>query len=651
MKKELAEDLDFIKKNMPANPVEAERIEKDLREVLVKRPSSVQPTPKTTKTELPSAKMKGKGSKAPLMVVLLLLLIAAGAAGYYEFTAKRDLDHELEVARDQKSKFLFVEARRTIESFLAKTLSPKQKDRAREFLNIELEAAQASWLRERKDREEADARKATEQMRALVALIEEDRQNRPAIALQRARELREFAEKHKDAEYVKKAEDLAQTLEQYVGGAFALKSQATQLEKEGKLRDAALLIDRLLTEYPNTDPAREALFPIEIVTRPTGVRVTSIRSGLVLGETGDVPVRYRMKPTEAVRLLFEKTGYLPAERDVKDKSVGRIQVDLQDKKEQWVLPLGMSITSEPAVQGEMVFVTGGIRIFAVKTNPKRVAWYETVDGTIEGSAKAGPDRVFVGTSAQLLIAIDPKLTENRKVWKYETGDRVSSMPGLSPDGAMVYIGTFDKVLHAVSAATGEGKWKRELPYETRMEPVTSEGLVIVACADGTILGVKGPTPEDEVWKAKVDNTATSMIMADGVLYVAGSDPAVYAFDPKRGTRLWRTKMTSAVTGRVARVGGAVCAAGREGRVFLLDAMTGENMWTYDAQGPIQGGVAAAGSLVLFGSDDQSVYAYDVGLRTLAWKLKVKGKVRMAPVAGKGAAYFGNDEGVYSVELN
>jgi outer membrane protein assembly factor BamB len=274
-----------------------------------------------------------------------------------------------------------------------------------------------------------------------------------------------------------------------------------------------------------------------------------------------------------------------------------------------------------------------------------------VEGTIEGSAKAGPDRIFVGTSAQLLIAIDPKLSENRKVWKYETGDRVSSMPGLSPDGAMVYIGTFDKVLHAVSAATGEGKWKRELPYETRMEPVTSEGLVIVACADGTILGVKGPTPEDEVWKAKVDNTATSMIMADGVLYVAGSDPAVYAFDPKRGTRLWRTKMTSAVTGRVARVGGAVCAAGREGRVFLLDAMTGENMWTYDAQGPIQGGVAAAGSLVLFGSDDQSVYAYDVGLRTLAWKLKVKGKVRMAPVAGKGAAYFGNDEGVYSVELN
>ena len=34
-----------------------------------------------------------------------------------------------------------------------------------------------------------------------------------------------------------------------------------------------------------------------------------------------------MKPTESVRLLFEKVGYASVERDVKDKSVGRIQVD------------------------------------------------------------------------------------------------------------------------------------------------------------------------------------------------------------------------------------------------------------------------------------------------------------------------------------
>ncbi|HEV3027840.1 MAG TPA: PQQ-binding-like beta-propeller repeat protein, partial [Planctomycetota bacterium] len=390
---------------------------------------------------------------------------------------------------------------------------------------------------------------------------------------------------------------------------------------------------------------------IEIVTRPTGVRVTSIRSGLVLGETGDSPVRYHMKPTEAVRLLFEKTGYTSIERDVKDKSVGRIQVELQDKRELWVLPLGMSVTTEPTIQGDSLFVSGGSRLFAIKTNPKRVAWYESVEGTIEGGAKAGSDRVYVGTSAQALFAIDPRLQANRNVWKYDTGDRVSAPPGLSGDGATVYIGTYDKSLHAVTAADGQGQWKREIPSETRLEPVAGDGLIIVACVDGSILGLKGPRPEDEVWKFRMDATPGPMTVQDGVLYVSGSDPAVYAIDAKRGTRLWRQKMASAVTGRVVRIGGTVCASGREGRVSFLDAASGESLWTFDAQGPIQGGPSAAGSLLLFGSDDQSLYAFDLTLRSLAWRMKIKGKIRVAPVVGKGAAYFGNDEGVWAVELN
>jgi len=207
------------------------------------------------------------------------------------------------------------------------------------------------------------------------------------------------------------------------------------------------------------------------------------------------------------------------------------------------------------------------------------------------------------------------------------------------------------MLHAVNSTSGEGLWKREIPGESRVEPVAFEGLVLVACTDGTIVAVKGARPEDEVWKYRLDSTPGSMTVADGVVYVSGSDLGVHAIDARKGTRVWRQKLGSIVTGRIARVNGTVCAASREGRVSFLDAASGESLWTFDAQGPIQGGVSSAGSLLLFGSDDQSVYAFDLTLRSLAWSLKVKGKVRMAPVVGKGAAFFGNDEGVYSVELN
>src|SRR4029079_949739 len=163
-----------------------------------------------------------------------------------------------------------------------------------------LEERQQNWEKNKKAEEEENRRKALEHMKAVAEQIEDERQNRPSTALQRARELRDYAEANKDAEYMKKAEDLVQVLERYVGDAFNLKAKADGLEKEGKFRDAALLIDKLLSEYPNTDPARSALYPIEIATRPSGVKVTSIRSGMVLGETVEGSVKHRMKPTEAV---------------------------------------------------------------------------------------------------------------------------------------------------------------------------------------------------------------------------------------------------------------------------------------------------------------------------------------------------------------
>jgi outer membrane protein assembly factor BamB len=648
LKKELAEDLEYLKKNMPADPAAAEKIEKELREILVKRPSSVHPKPSTGSSPAPRSRSGGR-SKVPLAIALLLLLTAGGAAGYYEFTAKGELDRAMKASQELIDSNAFAEARRGIDAFIEKNFSPKQKDRARAFLRG-LEAEQQNWEKKKKDKEDEAHRLANERMRSLLSQIEDERQNRPSLALQRARELREFAEANKDAEYVKKADELAQILEKYLGDAQNLKTKAEGLEKEGKLRDAALLIDKLLTEYPNTDPARYALYPIEIVTRPPGVKVTSVRSGLVVGETGEAPVRYRMKPTEAVRLLFEKQGYASVERDVKDKSIGRIQVELTEKREQWILPLGMSVTSPPVVMGDAVFVTGGSRVFALRNFPKRIDWLESLDGPIEGGIKAGTDRIYVGTTAQGLYALDPRL-KDKKAWRYDAGDRVSGTPGLSSDGATVYVGTNDRLFHAVRASTGDGLWKREVPAEVRMEPVAVDNLVVVACTDGTLLALKGPKPEDEVWRFRMDGTPGSMVLAEGCLYVSGSDQTVYALDSQKGTKLWSRVLPSLVTGRMARVGGTVCAAVREGKVHFLDAATGASLWTYEAQGPIQGGVAVAGSLLLFGSDDQSVYAFDVSLRALAWKLKVKGKVKLAPVAGKGAAYIGNDEGVYAVELN
>ena len=167
-------------------------------------------------------------------------------------------------------------------------------------------------------------------MKELESLIENKRLKNPPRALAHAHELRELAIEAKDKDFEKRATELVRICEKYSSDAFQLKQRAEELLKLKKTREAALLIDRLLVDFPGTQAAKGALYAIEIVTRPSGVRVTNARSDLLIGVTGNEPLIYRMKPGEVVRLRFEKAGYRPVTRDVKDKTLGRMVVDLKE---------------------------------------------------------------------------------------------------------------------------------------------------------------------------------------------------------------------------------------------------------------------------------------------------------------------------------
>src|SRR6185503_9079495 len=136
---------------MPSVMKQAEKIDKELREILMKRPSSVHGPQKPAtgvQQDVKGPKAKtgggggggGKGLKIAAAAVVVLLLGAGGGWVFYEMSAKKELDIVWELARADKAKNKFVDARRMISAFMEKSLSPKQKDRAAEYLK-EVEAA------------------------------------------------------------------------------------------------------------------------------------------------------------------------------------------------------------------------------------------------------------------------------------------------------------------------------------------------------------------------------------------------------------------------------------------------------------------------------------------------------------------------------
>ena len=649
-KRELEAELEHVRKNLPADPRELERLEKELQEFTARAPTRSTTVPgKSPKTSRSRARA---GARRVLWIAAAVVLPAAGGSVGYELKARGSLQAALATAEGLAAREQFQQAREAIDGWRGSVFrfSPWQSGRAAQELS-RLEERRAEWERERAQREEKRRGETLERLRQQASRIEVLRRTDPSQALALARDLRAQAEAARDADLVRRAEELAASLDKYVADALQLKVKADELEKLGKVRDAAVMIDRLLLEFPNTDAARAALFPLEIVTRPPGVRVTSMRNDLFIGETGAGPLKHRIRPGEPVKLRFEKDGYVTRELDVKDKTVGRIDMHLVEKKYDWAKPLGISVTGEPVMNGEVLFVADGSRLYALQTAPFRLLWSESLSGTVAGSPRPAGQRIIVGTGSRSVIALDPGRPGNRVVWRVELPDRVSASPGASPDGTAIYIGTGDGQLRGMRAADGEELWKAPLPAEICQEPLSNGTVVVAACADGTVVAYKAATGE-EAWRLRADGPLGPAILNGTAIYAPASDQHLYAIDVNRGQRLWRRLLPSQVTGRVAKVGETVVAAARDGRVYFLSAATGETVGTFDdPQGPIQGGVTTVGPLAVFGSDDQWLYAYDVGRQDLAWRLRSNGRIRLAPVQNGNRILFTSEDNLYSVALD
>ncbi len=644
-------DVEFIRAHMPTDAKEVDRLERDLKEFSARTPTAAPARhPVAGKSTAPGA--RGKGSKGGILKVAVVLLLGIGAAaGVYELLARQTYAAAVGLAEGFAAQDKFAEARQAIEGFQAGPyrFSPTRREQAAAFLDL-LEKRRDDLDRGRKEREEAKRAEIREGLRRELAVLSGARFREPAGVLAKARALRERADQAREQGIRQEVDQFIADMEKYLSDALQLKVKADALEKEGNVREAALMIDRLKGAFPNTEAAQLALYPLEILTRPSGVKVTNLVTGNEVGETKDGRLLHRMRAGETVRLQFEKPGWGGVERTVKEKTLGRLSVELTEKKLVWSKALGVTSSGEPSLWGDTLYLAGATRLYALRLDPFALLWFEALDGTIEGGVRPSKGKIYAGTSGGTLVGIDPSRREERVVQRKDLGERVSCTPGISADEQTLFVATGDRSLRALRSSDFEEVWKRELPSEARLEPVMAGAVLVVACSDGTLLGLK-PQTGMEVWTIRADGPVGPLTVHGSEVYTSSADQHVYAIDAAAGRRLWRRLLPSMPTGRPARGGDLVVSSARDGRIYLLSAATGERQGDFAAEGPILGGVTISGSLALFGSDDRSFYAYDLERRELTWRLRGLGRVRQPAVVTGGRVYFSGEDSLYAVDID
>ena len=153
-------------------------------------------------------------------------------------------------------------------------------------------------------------------------------------------------------------------------------------------------------------------------------------------------------------------------------------------------------------------------------------------------------------------------------------------------------------------------------------------------------GVAGeaiPAPLSVTWKYasdyQKDNTASPIVDGD-TIYFASKD-RVYAIRADTGELIWKSPSgdqpgTTLYRSTPAVANGMVYVGGSDGGMYALDARNGSQKWRFLTGATVRSHPLIEDGVLYFGSDDDFFYAIDATSGDLRWKFHASDDAATAP---------------------
>ena len=294
-------------------------------------------------------------------------------------------------------------------------------------------------------------------------------------------------------------------------------------------------------------------------------------------------------------------------------------------------------------------------------------WTFKTGAAVSSSPSLVDGVVYVGSHDRNLYALDA--ATGAFLWNYNTMERndyVSSSPAVS--NGVVYIGGMKTKIHAVDAYSGELLWKYKLPIRTTVRSSISssaavaDGIIYIGNMDGTVYAFN-EEKGDLLWSYAIPrmeyeehNIFSSPAVADGVVFIQTYGGYLYALDASTGALLWNYSdegaygayASPAVANGVVYMGSGYANQ----KFYAVDALTGDLLWDFTTGGSIMSSPAIENGIVYFGSRDNNMYALNAGTGALLWNFTTGGRVSSSPAVANGVVYFGSgDNHTYALDAS
>jgi outer membrane protein assembly factor BamB len=324
----------------------------------------------------------------------------------------------------------------------------------------------------------------------------------------------------------------------------------------------------------------------------------------------------------------------------------------------------------PALSGGRLYFAAGPFLFAIDGTGKQVfrttlsanslASPAVVDGVVYVPSNDGKLAAFSaadGSPKWTAVIGQPSMLKQVDNW-----DVYQSSP-IVVDG-VVYIGSTDGRLYALSAKDGSVKWSFQTKGIVRATPAVSEGRVVFGSWDGQVYALDAASGK-ALWQfnTKVkgypwNSVQGSCAIEKGIVYVGSRSAFFYALDAATGKQLYQDNHEGNwVTSSPAVRDGVAYFGQSDGCLITAVGQKGEKLWVYKTPTETFSSPVLAGEvLYVAGNSNYDMHAkgfvsaLEAKTGKVLWTLEMPASVWANPVVGEDCLYVACADGrVYSVK--
>lgn len=272
-------------------------------------------------------------------------------------------------------------------------------------------------------------------------------------------------------------------------------------------------------------------------------------------------------------------------------------------------------------------------------------WTFACQDEIRGSASCEKGVVYFGSYDHNLYALSAPT--GKLLWNYKADGGIVTRPAVSGD--MVCFGSDDYRLHVLSARSGTIQWTYYTKGPVHSSPVIAHGHVFIGSDDGSVHAINMASGRG-VWQMNTGAPVRSTpLLTNDSIYLGNEAGDVLCLD-FRGNPRWRFKARRAVTSSPILADNMILVGSLDAFLYAIDAKSGWLIWRFRLGKGTISSVALYESMVFTGCIDGNIYCIDLHTSREVWRFQTAHQVTGSPIIYNGFLYCGSVDGwMYCLE--